>query len=64
MTKPWINYVSDIGGIIYLVDLSDIEGLEKSRMELKDILYIKELEKIPILVLGNHFDKDGAVSEK
>lgn len=36
--KTWRNYVSDVDGIIYLVDSSNSKRFEESRIELQGIL--------------------------
>ena len=36
--KTWRNYVSDVDGIIYLVDSSNAKRFEESRIELQGIL--------------------------
>lgn len=60
--KTWRNYVSDVDGIIYLVDSSNHKRFEESRNELQGVLEMPELEKVPIVILGNKIDKGGAVS--
>lgn len=62
--KIWENYFLYSGSIIYMVDSSHIESLEKSREELWKILGDERVEKIPILVFGNKIDKKGALSEE
>lgn len=61
--KTWRNYVSDVDGIIYLVDASNVKRFEESRNELQGVLEMPELEKVPIVILGNKIDKAGAVPE-
>lgn len=61
--KTWRNYVSDVDGIIYLVDSANNRRFEESRIELEGILEMPELEKVPIVILGNKIDKAGAVPE-
>ena len=41
--KTWRNYVSDVDGIIYLVDSSNVKRLEESRIELQGVLEMPEL---------------------
>lgn len=55
--------MSDVDGIIYLVDSSNHKRFEESRMELQGVLEMPELEKVPIVILGNKIDKAGAVPE-
>ena len=44
-------------GIIYLVDSANHRWFEESRIELEDILEIPELEKVPIVILRNEWNK-------
>ena len=62
--KTWRNYVSDVDGIIYLVDSSNVKRFEESRVELQGVLEMPELQKVPIVILGNKIDKAGAVPEE
>lgn len=61
--ETWRKYVNDIDGIIYLVDSSNVKRFEESRSYLQGILEMPDLEKVPIVILGNKTDKVGAVSE-
>ena len=51
-------------GIIYLVDSSNQKRFEESRIELQGVLEMPELEKVPIVILGNKIDKAGAIPEE
>ena len=62
--KTWRNYVSDVDGIIYLVDSSNAKRFEESRIELQGVLEMPELQKVPIVILGNKIDKAGAIPEE
>ena len=48
----------------YMVDAADHDKLEASRNELHNLLDKPQLQGIPILVLGNKRDLDGALDEK
>ncbi|EAS03157.1 ADP-ribosylation factor(Arf)/Arf-like (Arl) small GTPase family protein (macronuclear) [Tetrahymena thermophila SB210] len=61
--KTWKNYFASIDGIVYLVDSSDRARFEESRIEFNKIIQTKELEKVPIVILGNKIDIQGAASE-
>ncbi|KAL4493408.1 hypothetical protein ABPG72_007416 [Tetrahymena utriculariae] len=61
--KTWKNYFASIDGIVYLVDSSDRTRFEESRIEFNKIIQTKELEKVPIVILGNKIDIQGAASE-
>ena len=47
-----------------MVDAADHDKLEASRNELHNLLDKPQLQGIPILVLGNKRDLDGALDEK
>ncbi len=59
----WFNIII-LDGIIYLVDAADKDRLEESKAELELILSTPELEKVPIVVLGNKIDIKTAVSDE
>ncbi|KAJ3276530.1 COPII coat GTPase [Terramyces sp. JEL0728] len=59
----WKDYYPDVGGIVYIVDCTDISRFEEVKSELDEILKLEDLSHIPILVLGNKIDIPGAVSE-
>ncbi|EAR98989.1 ADP-ribosylation factor(Arf)/Arf-like (Arl) small GTPase family protein (macronuclear) [Tetrahymena thermophila SB210] len=61
--KTWKNYFASIDGIVYLVDSSDRARFEESKIEFNKIIQTKELEKVPIVILGNKIDIQGAASE-
>ncbi|KAL4429469.1 hypothetical protein ABPG74_001314 [Tetrahymena malaccensis] len=61
--KTWKNYFASIDGIVYLVDSSDRARFEESKVEFNKIIQTKELEKVPIVILGNKIDIQGAASE-
>ena len=45
------------------MDAADYENLSVSRSELHDLLSKPSLNGIPLLVLGNKIDKQGALSK-
>ena len=48
----------------YMVDAADQDKLEASRNELHSLLDKPQLQGIPVLVLGNKRDLQGALDEK
>ena len=48
----------------YMVDAADHDKIEASRNELHNLLDKPQLQGIPILVLGNKRDLQGALDEK
>ena len=63
MRKVWRDYFPKIDAIVYLIDAADPSRFEESKIEFDNILNTEELGDIPILVLGNKIDKQGAVGE-
>ena len=61
--KIWKDYFPAVDGVIFLVDSSDPERFKEAKKELEEVCSTKELEKIPIAILGNKVDKNGAVQE-
>ena len=47
----------------YVVDCADPESIEQSRHELHELVSKPSLAGIPVLVLGNKNDVDGALQE-
>ena len=56
---PWTYFSCS-----YVVDAADHDNLSISRSELHDLLSKPSLGGIPLLVLGNKFDKPGALSKE
>nr|GEU73299.1 ADP-ribosylation factor-like protein 8a [Tanacetum cinerariifolium] len=60
----WERYCRAVSAIVYVVDAADQENLSISKSELHDLLSKPALNGIPLLVLGNKIDKDGALSKQ
>ena len=60
----WKHYFQGIDGIIFVVDSNDRDRFEDSAEELKKLLYEKELEDCPILIMANKQDLEGAIPTK
>ena len=56
----WRHYLDETQGLIYVVDSSDLCHMEESRNAFYDVL--KDLEKIPILILANKQDLSEALT--
>lgn len=54
--RVWNTYYSSVDAIIYLVDATDERRLLETGEELNKILSTPELEKVPVLILGNKVD--------
>lgn len=55
---------TDLSSCSYVVDAADYENLSVSKSELHDLLSKPSLNGIPLLVLGNKIDKQGALSKQ
>jgi len=60
----WERYCRGVNVIVYMVDAADTEKIEASRNELHSLLEKPQLQGIPVLILGNKRDLDGACDEK
>lgn len=49
--------------IIYVVDSADVGNLDVAKLQLHQLLAWPSLDGLPLVVLGNKNDKDGALSE-
>ncbi|GJX46899.1 ADP-ribosylation factor-like protein 8A [Tanacetum coccineum] len=58
----WERYCRGASAIVYVVDAADHENINASKTELFDLLSKPSLGGIPLLVLGNKIDEDGALS--
>ena len=59
----WERYCRGVNAIVYIVDAADHEKIEASKNELHNLLEKPQLAGIPILVLGNKRDLEGALDE-
>jgi GTP-binding protein SAR1 len=60
----WSTYHSVVDAIFYLVDVSDCARLLEAKTELDKLLMDPDIpEDVPIAVLGNKVDAEGALSE-
>ena len=62
--KSWLKSTPDFLSCSYVVDAADYENLSVSKSELHDLLSKPSLNGIPLLVLGNKIDKQGALSKQ
>ncbi|KAH7974597.1 hypothetical protein HPB49_017201 [Dermacentor silvarum] len=60
----WERYCRGVNAIVYMVDAHDREKMEASRNELHQLLDKPQLAGIPVLVLGNKRDLQGALDER
>ncbi|KAI0855059.1 GTP-binding protein-like protein [Xylaria cubensis] len=57
-------YFHDVVGIFFLIDAADYKRFAEAKAELDALLAIKEIQTIPIVVMGNKIDHLYAVSEE
>ena len=61
--KIWKDYFPAVHAILFLVDSVAKDRFPEAKKELEGILATPELAGIPIAILGNKIDMEGAVSE-
>ena len=62
--ESWERYCRNSDCIIFVVDSVDISNMESARKELHSLLAYQSLAGIPLLILGNKNDLDGALTEE
>lgn len=58
----WERYCRGVNAIVYVVDAADAARLETAKNELHVLLEKPQLHGIPVLVLGNKNDLEGALT--
>ncbi|XP_062507141.1 ADP-ribosylation factor-related protein 1-like [Corticium candelabrum] len=59
----WNKYYDDCHGVIYIIDSTDRERLEKSRDAFKLMISDASLEKVPLLIICNKQDLPERISK-
>ena len=62
MRPYWRHYYTGTQGVIFVVDSTDTDRMEKARMEFERVVTDDMLENVCVLVLANKQDVDGAMS--
>ncbi|XP_022620652.1 ADP-ribosylation factor-like protein 4D [Seriola dumerili] len=58
----WKSYTRRTDGLVFVVDAAETERMEEAKVELHRITRSAENQGVPILVLANKQDQDGAMS--
>ncbi|XP_012382133.1 ADP-ribosylation factor-like protein 14 [Dasypus novemcinctus] len=62
MRTVWGCYCENTDGLLYVVDSTDKQRLEKSRRAFEHILKNEHIKNIPVVLLANKQDKPGALT--
>jgi GTP-binding protein SAR1 len=62
--RIWQDYFPVVDAVVFIVDVADRERIDEAAKELDEIMQNPQLEKLPILVLGNKIDLPQAMSEE
>ena len=60
----WGDFCARVNAVVYIIDASDRTRFAESAEELRRLLEIPGIERMPITVLGNKIDLAGAASEQ
>ena len=60
----WERYCRGVGAIVYVVDAADVDSLETAKQELHSLISKPTLQNIPLLVLANKNDLQGALNSQ
>eukprot|EP01060_Flectonema_neradi_P036897 TRINITY_DN726_c2_g1_i1.p1 TRINITY_DN726_c2_g1~~TRINITY_DN726_c2_g1_i1.p1 ORF type:complete len:197 (+),score=30.00 TRINITY_DN726_c2_g1_i1:62-652(+) len=60
----WDQYYTMVDGIVFLIDTQDDERFALAKEQLDELLMDKQLDKVPMLILGNKIDLRGSCSRK
>jgi len=60
----WKDYFPAVDAIVFLIDVWDRQRFVESINELDSIMMDEQLANVPILILGNKIDKQGAAGEQ
>lgn len=62
--ESWEKYCRSTDAIMFVVDSTDISNLEEARSQLHSLIAFPSLVGIPLLLLGNKNDLEGALTEE
>lgn len=58
----WKSYTRRTDGLVFVVDAAELERMEEAKVEFHRITRLAENQGVPVLVLANKQDLDGALS--
>lgn len=61
--KIWTSYFEAVDGVVFLVDVADVQRLSEAKEVFRQLLHNEELADVPFLVLANKIDKIGALNK-
>ena len=61
-TRLWKHYFDKINAIIFVIDSSDRDRIDRAREELQKVIEDLELSNAPILIFANKQDIDGVMN--
>lgn len=62
MRQLWHTFYQDTNALIFVIDSTDVSRLSEARCELCDVLLDERMSQVPLLVLANKQDMNGALS--
>ena len=62
--RVWKDYMFAADGIVFIVDSADRKRFPEAKREFDQLILDEQAEDIPILMLANKIDMDGAASEE
>ncbi len=63
-TRLWKHYFDKINAVIFVVDSSDREKMQKANEELHKVIDDPELSNAPVLIFANKQDVQGALTKE